>query len=146
MEISAMTEVFKPEVGSTLFISIANNFPFLTTIVGYHERKDIRNGVVEYKWSNGKTVTAWLDLVKFFPDVPIDSNLIYSVNAEANGNDDSWLIEEISYHFDAQSAFDFIDGIANNTIYMDPEIKKDIAGYFVKVDKVIPVVDFIKLD
>jgi hypothetical protein len=125
-----MTEVFKPEVGSTLFVSFLGSLPFVTIVKGYSIQSDNQIEFFEYIRRDGQTDSAKLEDAKFFPSAPINSNFVYSINAKCYDYEDHWNVEGIAYFFEPQSAFNYIRDVKDGIL---PTLVSDVTEYFVSV-------------
>ncbi|WP_439126237.1 MAG: hypothetical protein ACNJA3_28115 (plasmid) [Pseudomonas rhizophila] len=102
---SAHVPDYRPPVGQTLFMGHMNDQPYLVSVTGYHQDARFSCEQIEFTVSkDGKPHSSSINLYKFYPDAPIDSEYVYCV-VQASFDGRELLEVEEAYFFDATTAF-----------------------------------------
>lgn len=126
---------YRPEIDESIFVSLNNEQPFLTTVKKYFYDKRFTGEQFEYIRKNGHTNSTSLKNATFYPDAPIDTPFIYIVVLEQHEFMERSETFELGFFFNPQSAFDFIDSILSGEIKINHISSSEFENYSVQVEK-----------
>ena len=132
---SSQASTYRPEVGTTIFVSSFDQQPTLITVTGYHMDARFAGEQIDFIGKDGRKGWTSLAAVKFFPDVPADAKFISVAEVEEHEHMESSNTVELGYFFDPQSAFDYIAAVEAGTIEPRHKPSAEFVAYSVRVVK-----------
>lgn len=103
------TAGYRPQIGESLFVSLHNGKPFLTTVTGYRTDPRFTSEQFEYIRENGKPNSTSISTALFYPGVPADAAFLYLVKGREEREDGHDNCCDLGYFFDPSTAFEHID-------------------------------------
>lgn len=97
---------YRPPVGETLFVSLYNGKPFLTTVTGYHTDPRFSSEQFEYVQKNGKQTSSSIGSALFYPGVPANTAFIYLVKGREENESGHDNCCDLGYFFTPGTAFE----------------------------------------
>lgn len=113
---TAHTPNYRPAVGQTLLMAYMDEQPYAAKVSGYHHDARFSSEQIEFTTCNdGKPRTSSLNLLRFYPDAPIDSEYFFCVVQSSFDGRELIEVEE-AYFFSAAAAFDHKAGMESGSI------------------------------
>ncbi|RMM39220.1 hypothetical protein QO021_30285 (plasmid) [Pseudomonas amygdali pv. lachrymans] len=130
------TPDYRPTVGQTLFMGFKDDQPYAVTVTGYHRDTRFSSEQIEYTICKvGKPNTSSIDLLKFYPDAPIDSQYVYCVVQTSFDGRELLEVDE-AYFFDVTIAFEYKAGLESGAIKSRLDLHDKDRTFRVQVEKV----------
>lgn len=133
---SGHTPDYRPRIGQTLFMGFMNDQPYAVTVTGYHRDARFSSEQIEFTvCKDGKSHSSSIDLYKFYPDAPIDSQYVYCVVQSSFDGRELLEVEE-AYFFNAITAFEHKTGLESGAIKSRVDLHDKDGTFRVQVEKV----------
>lgn len=133
---SAHIPDYRPSVGQTLFMGYKNDQPYLVSVTGYHQDARFTKEQIEFTvCKDGKAQSSSIDLFKFYPDAPVDSQFVFCVVQTSFDGRELLEVEE-AYFFDATTAFVHKTSLESGVIKSRLDLHDKDRTFRVQVEKV----------
>lgn len=133
---SGYTPDYRPSVGETLFMGFMNDQPYVVQVTGYHTDPRFSKEQIEFITSKeGKPQSSSIDLYKFFPDAPVDSQCVFCVVQVSFDGRELLEVEE-AYFFDVTDALEYKTGLECGSIKSRLDLHDKDRTFRVQVESV----------